>query len=200
MGYVNYDSIFNKIANCPRAHEKAAQMAERRFIVAKQELLEEFDNSKVTQEIQAGPELDGSKILPKGYGNLSSFLGFHDGREPIGPVRRKLENITMLKRPQVTKKYWIFKVYIPTKGELEKASPMDWESGRSWLNAVTKGLSGFSHYIFTLSRNIGRSGSAVQATGNSVKSSVRSGSEYFGGTSYVFGMLGRFARRITRTQ
>jgi hypothetical protein len=193
---INMESILMKISKSSRVQAKVADIAERRIETAKKELLNDFNTNNVTQEIEGGADLAKSKVLPMGYGNLFSFLGFKEGREPTTPVRQKLEAIRIIKKPRIVNNYWVFKILVPSKEELEQVSRMDWESGRSWLNAVTKGLSGFSHYIFSLSRNIGRSGHGIQAANSKVTSDVRSGSEYFGGTSYVFGMLSNFVRKI----
>ncbi len=159
---------------------------------AKQELLEEFNESNVTQEIEAGESLESSQILPQGYGNLFGFLGFEEGSDPVTAVREKLESIKLVKKPRTTTRQWIFKISAPSNEEIEEVSPMHWESGRSWVNAVTKGLSGFSHYLNSLTKKNGRSGAGIQT-----KSVLRSG-EYFGGVPYLFGMLGRFRRKFTR--
>jgi hypothetical protein len=196
MGYVNFNSVLTKVMKSSQTQNKVSIIAGTRVLEAKKELLNDFNTNEITQEIEGGPNLGESTVLPMGYGNLFSFLGFNEGRKPVSPVRDKLESIGMIKRPQVFGKYWIFKISIPSREELENVSRMDWESGRSWLSAVTKGLSGFSHYIFSLSRNIGRSGSGIQVKGETVKSDVRSGSEYFGGTSYVFGMLSKFVKKV----
>jgi hypothetical protein len=170
------------------AYKRLADKVER----AKEELVQEFNESPVTQEIEAGPDVEHSRVLPEGYGNLFSFLGFEDGSDPVSPVREQLERIGVNKKPQVTANKWVFTIRVPSADDLEKASPMQWETGRSWINAITKGLTGFSYYLSTLKRRVGRSGTGVQT-----ENVIRPGT-YFAGTSYIIGMLGKFKRKFTR--
>jgi len=200
MGHINFNSIHAKILRAPRAQAQAAEIVQEDVNKLKTELLEDFNSHRATLEIEAGPDLEVSEVLPVGYGNLYSFLGFEDGKNPTQPVRKKLESIHLLKKPRVDGRYWTFKIKMPTEEDLENASPMDWESGRSWITAITKGLSGFSHYLFTLSRNIGRSGSAIQVAGDLTggSNSPRSGSQFFAGTPYVYEMLRKFVKKLKR--
>ncbi len=190
---INHNVLLAKILKSEQTQKQAFEFLNEKVERAKDELLTEFNQSPVTQELEAGEDAS-SLVLPQGYGNLFGFLGFDAGREPIGPVREELEKIEITSRkPQVSGRTWVFRIIFPSEEDLEKVSKMDWESGRSWINAVTKGLSGFSHFLSSLKRRLGRSGGGVQ-----VESDLRSSGEYFAGTPYVIGMLGRFKRKILR--
>lgn len=194
MGKVTFNesAILAKFLKSETVQKRASAALKTKVGKAKQELIDEFNDSPVTQELEAGPDVTESKVLPSGYGNLFSFLGFNDNRDPVAPVREQLEKISIAGRPRVTDRKWIFSIKAPSTDDLERISPMDWETGRSWISAVTKGLSGFSHYLQSLSRKLGRS-----TGGEQVKPEVRPG-EYFAGTPYIIGMIGRFRRKFQR--
>jgi len=193
MGEVTFNEevLLAKFLKSETVQRKASALVNEKVQKAKQELIQEFNESEVTQEIEAGPDVSDSKVLPGGYGNLFSFLGFREGREPIPPLREELEKISVNRKPEITSRKWIFKIRAPSEDDIERVTPMDWESGRSWVNAVTKGLSGFSYFLNKLSKAIGRSGGGIQT-----KTPVRSGGQFFRGTPYIIGMLGRFKRKI----
>ena len=52
------------------------------FEKVKSEMIEEFLDHKVTQEIIAGPTADNISGTLGGYGNLFSYIGFNEGDEP----------------------------------------------------------------------------------------------------------------------
>jgi len=194
MGKINFDSILAKTLRSPRVQRQAYAAVAEKVNEVKADLLHDFNTHPATREIEAGPELESSDVLPNSYGNLYSYLGFEDGRNPTMPVREKLEAISVQSRPEIRGETINFKVNIPTEEELEEISFMNWEAGKSWLSAVERGLSGFSSYLFTLSRNVGRSGAGIQ-TGNNMG---RSGGKYFVGTPYLFDMLKKFRSRLNK--
>jgi len=117
-------------------------------------LLQEFDAHPVTQEIKAGPAPSTKNISGTlgGEGNLFSFLGFYAGDNPTDRVRDVLETQVRLatgvrREPKTNSVRFRFSLRIPTQ-EINAASPMTWESGKSWVNAIEKGVSGFSHYLW----------------------------------------------------
>jgi hypothetical protein len=191
MGSVNFHSILAKTLKSRGVQEQARVIIEEKVGEIKNDLLHDFNTHPATKEIEAGPELESSDVLPVGYGNLYSFLGFEDGSNPTMPVREKLESISVIKAPVVHERSISFKVNMPNEEELNEAAPMHWEAGKSWIEAIEKGLSGFSHYLFTLSRNVGRSGAGVQTEAN-----VRG--EQFTGTPYLLEMLSKFKARLKK--
>lgn len=191
---VNTKSILAKVLAAEKTKLAALRQVQEKFDRAKSELLTEFETSPVTQEIDQGPELTTSSVLPGGYGNLYSFLGFIAGSNPTGPVRQLLNNIRLVKKPTMGEDAWVFRINIPDKADFDDASPMTWEAGRSWIDAVTHGLGTFSHYMFSLTNNRftrSKSGTAVQVSTN-----LRGTAAYFTGVGYVIGMLGRFKRKM----
>src|SRR6266404_8505778 len=144
MGSFDKHSISAKVIKSRGAQGKLAHKLEVRVNEAKQELLREFNESEITKEIEAGPNEPKSAVLPGGYGNLFSFLGFEENSHPTEPIREKLESIELNPTPQIEGNRLVFKISVPTVDELEEKAPLKWEP-RSWISAVTYGIGTFSH-------------------------------------------------------
>ena len=70
------------------AYKKAQKIAE----AAKEEMLKQFEENRITKELEAGPgnmrNISRNLVgLPYGQGSLYGFIGFVDGTNPIEPVR-----------------------------------------------------------------------------------------------------------------
>lgn len=169
----------------------------------KNELMESFNNHEVTQEIEAA-EQSGDPItigntsgLLDGKGNLFTFLGFSVNKKPIAELRRFLEE--NLPKPENRPKVKInnniitfrFDVLLPKQGEVEAATPLEWENGNSWVRGIERGVSGFSNYIYwkRFSQDISRSTGGIQVT-NQLRAANMST------TPYLLKMLGRFKAEI----
>jgi len=198
MSTLNMNSILLKVTKIKKTQALAFKKIDGIVNVQKVQLLEEFDASPVTKELLAGPDLSSSAVLPDRYGNLFSFLGFDRNKEnPIVPVRKLLENIRLLRKPIVNRIKLTFILKVPRQSDFDKASPMEWESGRSWISAVTHGIGTFSHYMFSL--KAGRFKSPTRSgTGIQVASDIHSTSQYLAGIGYVIGMVGKFKRKLVR--
>ena len=194
-GSINSRSILAKVLAADKTRQAALQKVQARFNAAKAELITEFEESPVTQELDAGPALEDSRVLPGGYGNLFSFLGFMQGSKPTQPVRELLDRIRLIQKPTLEEDRWVFRIRVPDKEDLDNASPMVWEAGRSWIDAVTYGIGTFSHYMFSLTQN--RFKNSHSTTAVQVKPNLRGTAAYFSGVGYVIGMLGRFKRKVS---
>lgn len=171
MAKIRYELLRKEIGKNRAIIDFAYNLAKESFEEKKQQLLEEFDNHPVTQEIQDGSQdpLGAANItnVTEGRGNLYTFIGF-DVSDPISPVREVLEKSTNLKRTSLGARYtkdaiiYNFPIETPSlDGELANAAPMPWGSSISWLRAVEKGISGLNSYIYWKSK--GRSGGGLQA-------------------------------------
>ena len=60
---------------------------------------------------------------------------------------------------------------IPEMKIINSVTPMPWESGRSWVRGIERGISGFGYYMSTQNRRFSRSGTAIQSD-----SRIRAGS------------------------
>lgn len=159
-------AIVNEIgirAKCINALKKrqfvglAHSAANTRFQFAKQDLLNDYDEHPVTQELLAGPYTNDSNFVsPKG--NLASFLGFTDSSLEVGKLRSFLEddnNINMDEPEKVKitndsrKIYYEFKVHLPTKELINETfeTPEKWSS-RGWPYLIEEGISNIIYYIF----------------------------------------------------
>jgi hypothetical protein len=176
----------------PRYEGFARNAANTRLIFAKEAMLEEFDESEVTSELQDGEEAD-SDILSRG--NLFSFLGFYEGTDPTTPVREMLESTRLLSKSkffmgdkQVT---YEFQVKAPSLEDIYKATPMpdDWNS-RSWVDAIENGIGTFASYIYHVFINNSRSGTGIQSKGKI------GGKDTIPKTKYISKILKNFAARF----
>jgi len=154
MARFNYIQIHKAIAKSKIGEKRVRTVWENRVEGNKSLLLKEFDEHPVTQEIKAGPSPSTKNISGTlgGEGNLFSFLGFNIGDNPTDRVRDVLETQVRLatgvrREPKTNSVRFRFSLRIPTQ-EINAASPMTWESGKSWVNAIEKGVSGFSHYLW----------------------------------------------------
>ncbi len=138
-----------------------------------QTILKEFNEDEITQEIEEGPDAENISGTLGGRGNLFSFIGFNQGDDPIGEVRRVLIEDIYLQKIGRGVKYkkesitYFFPFYFPSDVELDNAAPMPWGTARSWLKAIENGISGLNYYLFKKGKIIknSRSGPAVQLTG-----------------------------------
>ncbi len=131
----------------------ATSAANTRFVIAKQILLEDFDKSQITEELNQG-NTAVTTLLPDSYGNLFSFLGFPAEEQPAQELRAYLQSrIVMGRNPKFSgtnNKYtYSFPVQNPSIQEVYDAFPMpdNWSS-KSWVYAIEKGIGTFSLYVY----------------------------------------------------
>ncbi len=141
--------------------------ATMKFEIAKQQMIEEFENHPVTREIEDGPEAGNSSNTLGGYGNLYSFIGFEEGAKPTTVIKDYLEKSTQLKSQLVFKRgedggTYHLKFTAPSATELEEATPSPWDA-KSWVRGIERGISGLGYYIYGTFSEKSRSGSALQA-------------------------------------
>lgn len=198
MAKFNYLEIHKAIAKSKIGEKRVRAKWENIVEANKSLLLKEFDEHPVTREILAGPAPTTENISGTlgGEGNLFSFLGFSFGDNPTGRVRDVLETqvrtATGVRRePKTDRVRFRFSLRIPTQ-EINAASPMNWESGKSWVNAIEKGVSGFSHYLWK--KFIGPASYSLY--GIQAKGTVRDGS--FTKRDYLKEIFRNFVSRLTK--
>jgi len=160
----NFKKIAKKIKNSPKTIKKVREIAERQLRKEKERLLIAFESHAVTREIMAGPDSENLSGTLAGYGNLFSFIGFSQGSSPVSPVRRMLSQMTKIKdirRAAGNNTKMNIKVQVPSIEDFRDVAPMPWEPGRSWVEGIERGISGFSYYINS-SRPSSRSGKGIQ--------------------------------------
>jgi len=148
----------------------------------------EFELHPVTQELEGGENASNLSGTLGGYGNLFSFLGFNNGSNPISPVKSLIQKINLGSSTKSNGKIFQFKVNIPSKEEFAAISRLPWESGRSWLLDIERGISGLGAYLYGRF-NSSRSGSGIQSKYN------YSGRR-FRNVKYFSNMYSKFLRRL----
>jgi hypothetical protein len=169
VNYLELGKIFeqkmdsdSRIANMVDDHIKRA------FEKNKNLLISEFNNHKITVELKNGPGASNISNTLGGYGNLFSFLGFFQSRNPIEELENLLSTMSIRKTTRKGKTFY-YRINLPTKSQISDATKMNWGSGSSWAYAVENGDfngdANLSHYIYKTWIK-GRSKMGLQAKGN----------------------------------
>lgn len=142
---------FNKMLDSPRFKLSAYQIMELIYEAARERLIHSFNESKITQEIEAGPEAETiSGLMEDGYGNLYTFIGFDaDQQNPIEKLREYLEDSITLEQTVRRNDRWFFRITVPSRKEIASETPMEWEQGNSWIEGIEEeGISNLSNYMY----------------------------------------------------
>lgn len=185
-------NAISKPAIRQRVYAEAAKRIHSAVKRAHQQMIQEFENHPVTQEIDSGPSGYNQSGTLGGYGNLFSFIGFEEGMDPVSPIRFLLKKALQIKKIDKNQQSIImeFLVELPSKEDIFQASPMPWASGRSWAEGIEKGISGLGMYLNTMSFQ-SRSGEGIQTS-----KKVRSGG--FRNTQYLSKILNNLQAEIRK--
>lgn len=158
-----------------------------KFKDLKNQLLLEFNNHLITQEIKLGP--NGSNISGTlgGNSNLFAFIGFDDNYDPIKPILKILEGIQI----NFTRDIEIgslFTITFPEPSDIFDVTPMPWATGRSWAEGIEKGISGLG-YLIKNNSSSSRSGAALQ-------SSVKIRTSRYKNTQYISALLKKYKKQF----
>lgn len=158
------------------------------FERAKQKMMSEFEQHKVTQQISAGPSASN---LSNG-GSLFSLLGFENGADPIEVLRVFLDKHISLKVKKASSKEVAFylNLKIPNKSQIRGASPLPWAPGVSWVEEIENGISGLGQFLVK-ETPASRSGGGIQVHG------TVGGNASLGGTPYISQILINLLHNIT---
>lgn len=171
----------------------------------KKDLIDEFENHPVTKDLKEGYSEGINYLSPLlGFkGNLFGLIGFNRGQngdvtKPLGDI---LEKEITLKKTAAGARYnkqsnkYEFPVSMPSEPELLNASPMpsEWSSG-SFLKAIERGISGFSHFIYW--KTLSRKGESRSLAGLQANRQLRSDS--MSGIPYLLSMLKKFKQGFKR--
>jgi len=142
-------------------------LIQRSFNSMKNQMIADFLNLKITEEIMAGPHasnISGTLATLSGldYGNLFSFIGFEQGSNPIDVIVEILQSTELVYVKSIPR-YIEFEIHMPTAQMIFNATPMPWADGRSWAQGIEQGISGLGLYIYK-SEGVqkSRSGTAIQ--------------------------------------
>lgn len=160
----NLKSIAKKIKNAPKTIKRVREITQSKLDTEKDILLDNFEMHPVTKEIVAGPSAQNISGTLAGYGNLFSFIGFSESSNPVSPVRKMLTQmikIREIRKAAGNNAKMNIKIQVPEIEDFRDIAPMPWEPGRSWVEAIERGISGFSYYINS-NRPSSRSGKGIQ--------------------------------------
>jgi len=162
------------------------------FNQIRQEMLDEFTNHPVTQEIDMGPKLGWNSPFLGGYGDLYSFIGFNKDDNPTEPIKKLIKGLrffTVFSKGLDHK----FEVrFFPAMEDVEQVTPMPWANGRSWAKGIESGISGLGQYLNIETKYDPphyRSTAGIQT-----KSKVRGGQ--FRPTKYISDILNRYRAKF----
>ena len=169
---------------------KFKKEVDKKFKRIKNEMIKEFLQLPVTQELLQGP--DGLNISGTlgGVTNLFAFIGFDKGDQPIAPILQLLENTSIQygKELKQIKNIGIsYNVNLPTSEQIFAITPMPWAVGRSWAKGIETGISGLGYLLRKNSR--GRSGVAIQS-----RVKVRGGR--FKNTAYISAFINKYKKKF----
>lgn len=160
------------------------------FDQIKKEMIQDFQNHPVTQEILAGPTASNTSGTLGGYGNLFAFIGFEKSSNPIQPILNLLEK-SRIEYTKATKTGATFTIILPNKTDIFKETPMPWAFGRSWAEGIERGISGLGKFLYTDSAETSRSGEGIQSKG------VIKGGK-FKPTSYISALLKEYEKKFLK--
>ena len=186
IGKIDNKLLRKKVFSSPSYRRESFAVAKKALEEIRLYALREFEEHGVTKELREGKEAGNISRTLRGYGNLFTFIGFPNGVDPIGIVRRIIEKTINL---QQTKDPNRFIITVPELSDFQNAK-MPWEAGRSWVMAIERGISGFSFYMYKHFGD-GRSKKGLQT-----KNKIREG--MYRPVSYMSGILRKVNNRIRR--
>jgi hypothetical protein len=157
------------------------------FEKIKEEMLTEFDSHPVTIEIEGGINAQNTSKTLNDVTNLYSFIGFEQGDKPVEVIRQMLKKASykkILGKDSIIN----YAFEIPTAQQIFLATPLPWETGRSWAKGIEEGISGLGYYIKQVKNS--RSGLGVQSQ-NQVRKGVR-----FNNTQYISSLIKKYNKKI----
>lgn len=156
----NVKEMMEEILDLPGLKAQIQAEIITRFGNLKNELLQNFDEHPVTQEV-ANPSSENVSNTLGGYGNLHGFLGIPEGSNPVGAVRGVLEShVKMKKSITINKRSGVvtFSFTVPDLKDFSSAAPLEWDT-KNWVEGMERGLSGFQYFMNVKK---GRSGQGIQ--------------------------------------
>jgi hypothetical protein len=148
----------------------------------KKQMIQEFMNHPVTEEIMNGYNSENISNTLNGNGNLFSFIGFESGDAPIMPIIDILEKTNVV-FSRSGRNILTANITLPSTQDIFAATPMPWASGRSWAKGIETGISGVGFYIQKYGQ--GRSEGGIQSN-----SKIRSGR--FKNVPYISALLNKY--------
>jgi hypothetical protein len=146
LNAITINKKLQTLAQSKRFEAFARNAANLRFVTAKQQMLENYDEDPVIKELKDSsedPSITESEVVSKG--NLTAFLGFYPGEHPEQKLRDFIKaNTIMQPKAQIevlkSKINYSFKIKLPSDTAINQNFPTHWSS-RSWVRIIEEGLS-----------------------------------------------------------
>jgi hypothetical protein len=174
MGSVNLQRLRvefeRQVFNTNQFKGLALGIAQRRANIAQNDMMDVFEDHKVTKELEGGIDYNGPSVISyfspsAGNANLYSFIGFKAGTDPVSVLRELLKYPIQVKLATRSNNTYFFKILVPTEEDIEKATPMpeDYIAGNfSWARGIEDGdLFGIGEFL-TIRASTSRSGGGIQ--------------------------------------
>jgi hypothetical protein len=161
------------------------KLFQKSFQKKKNEMIAEFLNHPVTQEIKGGVSANNLSGTLGNVTNLFSFIGFESGDDPIDPILEILEQTTFDFMSSSGNKI-NYRVNLPLKEQIFSVTPFPYSSGRSWVKGIETGISGLGFYL-KVRRDSSRSGLGIQTPKRVRKKGVK-----FRNTKYISSLLKKY--------
>ncbi len=162
---------------------------------AQDNLVKKFLADPISQEILEGPDaMNNPSGTLGGYGGLFSFIGFYRDASPVDDVTNLLLQPINFRLKSIGNSRFEIDTNFISKDELLKKSstmsPIPWNVGRSWLDAIEHGISGLGQYLNTSKEtDYSRSGRGLQ-----IKAQLRGGK--FANRTYISKYLSEFEKEV----
>lgn len=163
---------------------------------AQMEMIEEFVQHPVTQEINAGPTASNTSGTLGGVGNLFAFLGFDISDNPTLDILEIL-----YKTPRVSKvktspngKFVIYLRDMPNAPEIFAATPLTWANSKSWAEGIESGIAGFGRFMYDGDKGFPSPKPSHSGHGIQIKGLLRGGK--FENTKYISSIINNFTKKI----
>tara|TARA_Y100001963_G_C6789067_1_gene454512 strand:+ start:3363 stop:3953 length:591 start_codon:yes stop_codon:yes gene_type:complete len=165
----------------------------KKFDEVKKRMIKEFLNHPVSVEISGGSSAGNVSGTLGGITNLSAFIGFSSGDNPLQPILEILESINF-RRESVLKKGsrvgYTYAVDFPEPQKIFLVTPLPWATGRSWAKGIETGISGLG-FLLRKSSRASRSGAAIQTS-----KKVRGGK--FQNVPYISALLSKYKKQFEK--
>ena len=173
----------------PSVKPQVTKMIRRAFQNKKNQMIAEFLNHPVTQEIQMGISAKNISGTLNGATNLFSFIGFEAGSDPTNVIEEAFQRGIKINLRRSTGRTIIYKIDIPEPKEIFAITPMPWATGRSWAKGIESGISGLGYYIKKTENS--RSGLGVQSPRQ-----VRKKGSRFKNTKYITELINKYKKEF----
>lgn len=203
--------IIETVLKDTKTDKKVSDYAKEYFQEKKLELLQEFDEHPISEEISQGVNGSNTSNTLEGLGlgkhsndegyepNLFTFIGFEADSNPVGELRAELQrqirfaNIPTKSRNGNQIKY-NFGVFGPSHGDISHSSPMPFGTKASWPDSIEQGVPNINSYIYW--KNAGRSSGGILAKekGGALKE-IRQGA-FYRPVGYLTIMLANFKAKF----